>query len=152
MKTVMFLLLLCLLNYNCRNNNYNDPVETTFLSLNESSVWANEFENAVIYYRFINDENHPIEYWVKDKDCYQYFLDSLEVNHAITLNSRDTLEVAIHDKEGDIDYVEKITLTGMGNRIEALFRYYENGKLYDHGTFNFLKSDLDVENLQLCKY
>ncbi|GAA4281058.1 hypothetical protein [Gaetbulibacter aestuarii] len=151
MKTIMYLLLLCLLNYNCKNNKDNNPVDTSFLSSNESLVWANEFENAVIYYRFINDVNHPIEYWVKDKDCYQHFLDSLEKNNAITINSKDTLEVTIHDKAGDIDYVEKITLTGMGDYIEALFRYYENGKMYDHGNFRFSKSDLEVDGLKLCE-
>lgn len=151
MKTIMYLLLLCLLNYNCKNNNDNNPVDVSFLSSNESTVWANEFENAVIYYRFTNDVTQPVEYWVKDKDCYRYSLNSLGKNDVITINSRDTLEVTRHDNAGDIDYVEKITLTGMGDYIEALFRYYENGKMYDHGNFRFLKTDLDVENLKLCK-
>ncbi|MFH4967273.1 hypothetical protein V8G61_03625 [Gaetbulibacter sp. M240] len=152
MKNLIYLLILSLLNYNCRQQVYDEnPFETTFLNLNDNTVWANKFENSVTYYRFINDMNRPLEYWVKDTDCYQYFLDSFENDDVITLNSKDTFEITIKNDAEDIEYIEKITLTDAGNVIKALIRYYENGDLYDQGTIEFSKSDLDVSSLKLCE-
>ena len=138
MKNLIYLLILSLLNYNCKQQGYDsNPIGTTFLNLNENTVWANKFENSVTYYRFINDMNRPLEYWVKDTDCYQYFLDSFEIT--------------LKNQEENIEYIEKITLTKTGNVIKALISYYENGELYDQGTIEFSKSDLDVTSLKLCE-
>lgn len=157
MKKLIYILVLPLFIFNCSksdDDNLKTPVDdnlnTTFLEKYEGTVWISNELDVTSYIRFINNLNTPLENWIDMTDCYYYYLQTLYEGDTLSENSNDTLEFRYVESDEGVEYLDIITLTASGNTIEAEYKYYEDGDLYESGTLYLSKSSIDVDGFILC--
>ncbi|MFH4967275.1 hypothetical protein V8G61_03635 [Gaetbulibacter sp. M240] len=151
MKKSIYLIPFIFIIFTCSKS---DPVTNTtsqtFLEKYAGTVWTTSDDDVTTYIRFVNNMNHPIEYWIDANECFYYLLEEFFENDAITQNLNDTIEFTYTENDGDIVYVDIITVTVSGNTMVAAYEYYEDDTLYESGSIIFIKSSEKVDDFILC--
>lgn len=153
MKKIMYLLPIFLILFTCsKSDNENPPNVTTFLEQYENTVWISNADEANTYVRFVNDLNHPIEFWIDNGDCFYFDQEDFSEGGSVTKNLNNILEFTYSETYGDIEYVEIVTITISGNSMVASYVDYENGEKIGSGSIYFTKSTENVDDFILCGF
>ncbi|GAA4281060.1 hypothetical protein [Gaetbulibacter aestuarii] len=153
MKKLIYLLPIFLILFTCNNkDNVNDTNPETFLEQFENTVWLSNVDEVNTYIRFINDLNHPIEFWVDEGDCFYYDQEDFSEGGSVSENLNNILEFTYSETYGDIEYVEIVTVTVSGNTMVVKYVDYENGEIIESGSVYFSKSTENVDDFTLCTF
>lgn len=153
MKKIFYILVLSLFIFNCSNSD-NDGSNMTFLAKYEGTVWVYSDSGEKTYARIINNLNSPFEFWIELGNCYYYFLETLDDGYysgfTITKNSNDTFEVKFIENDGEVEYIDLVTVNVSGSSMEINSEYYEDGNLTDSYSEFYTKTSIDLDSFILC--
>ncbi|GAA4281061.1 hypothetical protein [Gaetbulibacter aestuarii] len=149
MKKIIYLLPLILISFTCSNNDSVDiPESETFLERYDSTVWVSNTDDKNNYIRFLNDLDHPIEYWLDGGACFYYMREDFTMQGSIIENLNNRLAFQYFENDGDTTYLDKVTITISGSIMIASYEFYENETLYESGSIYFTKSNKSVDDFE----
>lgn len=149
MKKLVYVLPIILIFFACSSNDSVDiPESETFLERYDSTVWVTNTDDTNNYIRFVNDLNHPIEYWLDGGACFYYMREDFTSEGSLIENLNNTLAFQYIENDGDTIYLDKVTITISGSIMVATYEYYENSVLYESGSIYFTKSTKSVDDFE----
>lgn len=122
----------------------------TFLEKHQGSVWLKDNPEQVLFIRFINKTETPLEYWIKDIKCYNYRLERIYDDNSLTINLENVLEFRYYRNIDATEYINIITIEVIDNKIQLESKHYEDDVLVSIEYLNYDKSNEDVDKLPLC--
>ena len=154
MKKIIYLFVLsifvtgCSKPYDDISNENNSNI--TFLEKFEGTVWLKDNPKQVLFLRFINRTETPLEYWIKNISCYDYTLERIYDDTTLAINLENILEFRYYRNIDATDYINIITIEVLGNNMQLESKHYEDDILVYIENLNYDKSIVDVDKLPLC--
>ena len=148
-KKIIYFLVISLCIFSCSTTD-DQNLDVTFLEKYEGTVWLKNNPEQVLYIRFINNPNTPLEYWIKDDTCFNYYLEKFFKDKSLTVNSENTLEFSYYRCIDATECVNIITLEVIENSIQLESKHFEDGILVATENLDYTKSNKDVDNFILC--
>lgn len=150
-KNLIFLLLIPLLIFSCSDSDDDDNnVTTTFLKKYDNTVWESSEYDLTIFSRINNDLSSPFEMWILADDCFYYEKNILS-GYSIIENTENKFECKLLVIEGDVEYIDLITIQVINENLIIEDKYYEGGVLMETIYLHFQKTTIDVDDLPLCE-
>ncbi|NNK83774.1 MAG: hypothetical protein HKO92_11675 [Flavobacteriaceae bacterium] len=149
MKRIIYILILFLFFSNC-SDSCDINTDIPFLEKYEGTVWLKSNPEQVLYIRFINSSDTPLEYWIRNLDCFNYRLEKLYGDNCLTINLEDTLEFRYCRNIDATDYINIIKIEISDIVLSLKNEHYEDELLVSTEYLNYDKSKEDVDKLPLC--
>lgn len=154
MKKIIYLFVLSIFVIGCSkpdddiSNDSNSNI--TFLEKFEGTVWLKDTQKQVLFLRFINRSETPLEYWIKDISCYNYTLERIYDDTTLYINLENVLGFRYYRNIDATDYINIITIEVLDNIMLLESKHYEDDILVSIEYLNYDKSIEDVDKLPLC--
>ena len=155
MEKIIYLFVLLIFVIGCNKpeddilNDTNSII--TFLEKFEGTVWLKDNPKQVLFLRFINRTETPLEYWIKDISCYHYTLERIYDDTTLAINLENVLEFRYYRNIDATDYINIITIEVFDNIMLLESKHYEDDILVSIENLNYDKSIEDVDKLPLCE-
>ena len=152
MKRVIILLGLLVLS--CSSDDNDQEQELNFLEQYDGFVFRSESTSGITYSRIVNNENAPIEVWIRflslhPNDCFIIApFEVFEPGAVITKLEPDLMEIS-RPMYDDLELIRSYTVSNNALSIEV--EWYLNGELETTGIDLLIPISFDnIDELPLC--